>query len=778
MKTRKDLIKNIAIIFLAIMLVLTFFSNTILNWSLPQVSGKYTEYGEIKTGVRGSGTVISNMTYTETVRGNRTVEAVYVNRGSEVEKGDLLMLMSPTESDGIKALETEIEAMQDAYDRALLGRTENDYSSDEMSIRNAEEDLAELKEERAVYTDEYIAGVKKAAEDADRAVGEAEARVEELTEKLDEISESSSEPEIVAARNEAEKKQEAFDKAEEEAEIAAKALDEAGYVDVSSMESQLDSARNRVSNLKTELRYLKEDNAELLKIAADYNTKKSELNKAQNEYDKAKQKFENDDTELPDEEKETYKAMVKAQSEMNEAQTAYDTAKAAYEADTSTLPDEEKDSYKAMKEAETKLNEAKSIYESAKAAFEADDSQLPDEEKDTYKAMKEAEAKLNEAKGAFDAAESLYNDNLDGIKAAKRAIEQKESDISDAEADVYTLRLAITEANADNREYNGLKNTLDIKKAAVETAEKELNEAKTALENAVKRHNKAISDELKAAKKTLEAANEVKSEADKELGGLSVIDSLDDQIKSGERNLESMKLSLEKRKENDSNSDRIEQYDLNKQYRAIQEKKKELSELKGESKEGYELRATHSGVITEVNFKAGEIAAEGSAAVVIEVQESGYTLSFSVSNAEAMKVKEGDTAQVSDTYWGQNVGAVLKSIVPDAGGKTRTLNFELSGNVNVGQTLTLLVGERSTSYSAVIPKSAIREDTKGKFVYITKTKSTPLGNRYVAERLDVRIAAEDDKNAAIVTDESYIYEYVIVSSTKPFEEGGYVRLSD
>ena len=153
-------------------------------------------------------------------------------------------------------------------------------------------------------------------------------------------------------------------------------------------------------------------------------------------------------------------------------------------------------------------------------------------------------------------------------------------------------------------------------------------------------------------------------------------------------------------------------------------------------------------------------------------------MSFSVSNSEAVKVKIGDTATVSDTYWGQNAGAVLTKIVPDAGGRTKTLTFEISGNVNVGQNLTLTVGERSTGYSSVIPKTALREDSKGKFIYITKTKSTPLGNRYVATRLDVTVAAEDDKNVAIVTDESYIYEYVIVSSTMPFEEGDYVRLSE
>ena len=35
---RKEWVKNVAIIFLSVMLVLTFFSNTIMNYSLPEVA--------------------------------------------------------------------------------------------------------------------------------------------------------------------------------------------------------------------------------------------------------------------------------------------------------------------------------------------------------------------------------------------------------------------------------------------------------------------------------------------------------------------------------------------------------------------------------------------------------------------------------------------------------------------------------------------------------------------------------------------------------------------
>ena len=44
---RRGWVKNAIIIFLAIMLILTFFSNTIMNYSLPEVAAQYAQSGSI-----------------------------------------------------------------------------------------------------------------------------------------------------------------------------------------------------------------------------------------------------------------------------------------------------------------------------------------------------------------------------------------------------------------------------------------------------------------------------------------------------------------------------------------------------------------------------------------------------------------------------------------------------------------------------------------------------------------------------------------------------------
>ena len=77
----------------------------------------------------------------------------------------------------------------------------------------------------------------------------------------------------------------------------------------------------------------------------------------------------------------------------------------------------------------------------------------------------------------------------------------------------------------------------------------------------------------------------------------------------------------------------------------------------------------------------------------------------------------------------------------------------------------------------IVPNSAIREDNNGKFVLIVESKSSPLGNRYIATRADVEVVASDDTQSAI-TGAVEGWEFVITTSTKPIEAGQQVRLAE
>ena len=87
------------------------------------------------------------------------------------------------------------------------------------------------------------------------------------------------------------------------------------------------------------------------------------------------------------------------------------------------------------------------------------------------------------------------------------------------------------------------------------------------------------------------------------------------------------------------------------------------------------------------------------------------------------------------------------------------------------------MGQKSANYDLIVPNSAIREDNNGKFVLVVESKSSPLGNRYIATRYDVEVLASDDTKSA-VTGALYGWEFVITTATKPVEAGLQVRLAE
>lgn len=126
-KIRKDKVKNIAIIFLSVMLILTFFSNSILNRSLPEVATAYVEYGSITEKVRGNGVVQAQDPYKIVASESRTIESVPIVEGDQVTKGQVLFYLEDAESDELETAENELNDLILKYTSALLS---GDISND------------------------------------------------------------------------------------------------------------------------------------------------------------------------------------------------------------------------------------------------------------------------------------------------------------------------------------------------------------------------------------------------------------------------------------------------------------------------------------------------------------------------------------------------------------------------------------------------------------------------------------------------------------------------
>ena len=120
---RRGWVKNAAIIFLAVLLVLTFFSNTWLNRSLPEVAAQYPTSGSINLKIRGEGTVSANQIEKVSIAESRKIKGVAVRVGDTVTKGQALFLLADTESAELDAAQKNLDTLELAYEKALLDRS-------------------------------------------------------------------------------------------------------------------------------------------------------------------------------------------------------------------------------------------------------------------------------------------------------------------------------------------------------------------------------------------------------------------------------------------------------------------------------------------------------------------------------------------------------------------------------------------------------------------------------------------------------------------------------
>ena len=218
---------------------------------------------------------------------------------------------------------------------------------------------------------------------------------------------------------------------------------------------------------------------------------------------------------------------------------------------------------------------------------------------------------------------------------------------------------------------------------------------------------------------------------------------------------------------------------LDYQLDSLQKQRDDIAKLQ-ENAVGASIEAPISGTITSVTVKAGDEAQPDTALVTMQPEGKGFTMSFSVTNDQAKRLSVGDKADLVNSWRYSDMDITLASIKPDTTdpGQKKLLTFDITGDeVTPGQSLNVSVGQKSANYDLIVPNSAIREDSNGKFILIVESKSSPLGNRYVATRVDVEVLASDDTQSA-VSGALYGYEFVITTSTQPVEAGKLVRLAN
>ena len=655
-KLKRGWVKNAAIVFLSIMLVLTFFSNTILNRSLPEVAARYVESGTINAKIRGSGTVTAGESYDVVLEQTRKVESVYVHVGDFVNTGDVLFLLSNSDSEELKQAQKALDSMRLAYEKTLLSMDEADYAQENRNIQKAKEALAEAQAEllkNTVTTDEIL-NAQLAVRDAEKVQKELNAALADTEEYLAEAS---------AEYNALEAKIEGW---EEQLEVLEETIDE--------YKKQIKSLKNGSGDLEDEL--------------------------------------------------------AEAQKDLKKAKESYASLRITYGAD-----------YDALKEAAEQIAAGSDVIYQMAAIVK--DREAADPQKIAYEKLQPVLNQVNTLEDKVAEYEAL----VDGQASVQEQIDKLDDACDDAEDELDALEDDLDDAY----------DTLNDLEREVEGAEfqKAFQEEQVELQADTVAQLEEQYNDLKTKQNDYESAK--------------------DRVESCQDTLDDLTFALAEQKKADGKLAASQQLDLDNALKEIQEQETLVAELQAESV-GAEVTANVSGQISSLNVTAGRDAVAGDTLAVIEVVDRGYTVKLPVTNEQSQKVRIGDKADVTNYYWGEQLDVTLTSIITDPSnpGQGKLLVFTLNGDVSSGQNITLSVGERSANFDAVIPNSALRTDTNGTFVLVLTVKHSPLGNRYIATRVDVNVLAQDDTTAAVSG--LSMGDYVITTSSKPLEAGMQVNM--
>lgn len=731
--SRRAWIKNAAIIFLVILLLLTFFSNTILNYSLPEVSAQYTSSGTLSTAIKASGTVKANASYNvvyeadaadsaDGVAQTRKVLSVFVKEGQTVEKDAPILELKGGASEQLKSAQDEYDKLKREYDLAVIGDTVSNLTSDK-TISDAQKTLADAKDELAKLQKNYndlLSGVDtttilqnqiSALEDTiENLTDQQTAMTDKITEVNSIISEAKAliEKDILSNQTVAEK--------------------------LAAAEEEYNSISSEYDTLKKETDFYKERLDEIKKVSGDVT-----------EANKLTQQLKTLRNSLSDLEKEITRYDIDTQEELKKLKAAIPNE--------IEIPIDSADETETDSNNQNGYNEAKEAYEKALKDYTRKMQDYAAQVKSLEDQIEELEAKLNvigmpEVDDIFD-----YTVDYDLSSAQK--------DYDEASAKLTELETKYTDAKT---KYESL-----IKQ---NSAEDTVNEYSLILET-YKNEESSLKDTIKQKNKELDNLKKQLSDSTTDL----TPEALADKIKEQKNSVDSLEAALKITQATENQTTTTNKLTREDQKKQLEELAAKIETYKN-APENTQVTAPIAGKITAINFTAGESVTSGNTVASIEIADKGYIVEISMAADQARKIQVGTPCSVVNSWWYSNIEASVTGMRsdPSSQGKNRIITITVSGDVSEGQTLNFSIGDKSQSYDSVLPNSAIREDNDGKFVLVVESKKTPLNMRYTAKRVDIEVLASDDTQSAV----SGLYgsEFVITNSTVPIADKQQVRLAE
>ncbi|MDO5445406.1 MAG: efflux RND transporter periplasmic adaptor subunit [Eubacteriales bacterium] len=383
-----------------------------------------------------------------------------------------------------------------------------------------------------------------------------------------------------------------------------------------------------------------------------------------------------------------------------------------------------------------------------------------------------------EAKALSEALYSYYLDMLeieqgdDGFGGAKKIYEDERANVEELQQKIDVANIELGGLGIDTPER-------EKKEAEIRALEIQMVDANFALTEAERQYSSAQSNTSAAYNEYMNAESKYQTTLSSVNSSLkSAYDIAVSRYNSARSAYNSASDSYMVSTENFNQSWAQANINVQEAQNTLDKKQAKVDNLQGVG-EDVNVYAKVSGIVNAVNFSSGDKVIKDDIMCVIEVPDMGYKMEVSVTKDQANRLKVGDVGTATNYYWGKSTEGTVTAIRTDPKDpqSKRIIEFDIDGDVENGQELTLSVGQKSASYDYLVPKSAVKSDNNGYFVLVITSKNNALGNRYFAKRVPVEILAEDDSNRAISGDLGY-GDFVITNSSTKVNSGDQVKLAD
>ncbi|MBE6606090.1 MAG: HlyD family efflux transporter periplasmic adaptor subunit, partial [Ruminococcaceae bacterium] len=631
---KREIIKNIIIIFLIAMLLLTFFSNTIMNRSLPEVSTQYPGYKQINDKIRASATITANQDYNVVSDEAREISEVHVRRGDRVERGQVLFTLVENESSALSDAQKALNQLLIQKQQMMLEDTSSnivdyDYeiSKKQEEIDKARADIASIPEfeNKVVVFEEEIERMEEKIEEDNETLNTVSSKMSRYESKYEDIAENSKKSGSVSTK----------------------------------VQAEYDSKKAEIKKLEEEIEALEEKNKELEEAISVSNDKKGQ-----------------------------YQDAISSIGSTNANIAALENALSQANAELRAI-EREYHYFTKMKDAESFLESliknggTADEIASAQADFDEAEAEYLGIAGDTTRTESMYEALIDACKTAVKNAENSYYDaaykkqDTDGyedkIESLDRDTARRQREISDNNKKIEDNKEQIEKINKELEELEEAVATADYAK---------LSKEETELKSSIKAQNKALEEKKEELEKFIKK-------------GPGEKDALEEAIELAEIEIKELERKRAAQEKNEPYTDEIKRLELANINESISRQQKEIERIKNKLT-NKEITSPVSGTITSLSYTAGEEFQAGSTVATIAISEKGYTMEFSATNEQCRRINIGDTAELQYYYYGEAPEITVTAFKNDQSnpGRGKIVVLTVTGeDITAGQTLNFTLGD-------------------------------------------------------------------------------------